>query len=197
MHESLRFGWLLLCTLLLGGCSTVTSFKGITLDDETIYVCGLPPIRQDKNYACGPACVAAVSAFWNVPLADFRTKFPSLTTDTTGQDLQRLGKDLGLQAFAYRGSLVDLKDNLRQGRPIIVMIPQPLVPDSGLISMALLNAWDNWGPKPNHWVVVVGLTMDKDVIIHDPDSGPMVVKLDAFQKWWKQKENLTVLLASG
>lgn len=58
--------------------------------------------------------------------------------------------------------------NLRQGRPLIVMIPQPLIPGSDLTSAILLNAWDRWGPKPNHWVVVVGLTNDKTVIIQIP-----------------------------
>jgi len=185
-----------LALLSLSGCTTVSSFKGLALEEDTMYVSGLPPIKQDRNYACGAACVAAVAAFWNVPLADFRAKYPSLTADTTGQDLQVLATELGLQAFAYRGSMDDLQENLRQGRPLIVMIPQPLIPDGGLTGTTLLNAWDKWGPKPNHWVVVVGLTKDKSVIIHDPASGPMAVKLAAFQEWWAMKDNLTVLLSA-
>ncbi len=196
MHYHLRSCWLLLSALLLGGCTTVSGFKGLTLEDDTLYVSGLPPIKQDKNYACGAACVAAVASFWNVPLADFRAKHPSLPADTTGHDLQALATELGLQAFAYRGSMEDLQENLHQGRPLIVMIPQPLIPDGGLTGAALLNAWDKWGPKPNHWVVVVGLTKDKSVIIHDPASGPMAVKLAAFQEWWIKKGNLTVLVSA-
>lgn len=197
MHVLFRPCALLLMAMFLGGCATVSSFKGIALDDDTLFVSGLPPIRQDKNYACGAACLASVSAFWGIPLAEFKARIPTLTRETTGQDMQVLGKKLGLQAFAYRGSLEDIKDNLRRGRPLMVMIPQPLIPDRGLISMALINAWDNWGPKSNHWVVVVGLTTDSNVIIHDPASGPMTVKLDAFQRWWAKKGNLTVLLAAG
>ncbi len=140
--------------------------------------------------------MAAVAAFWNVPLAEFRAKHPSLPADTTGQDLQTLATELGLQAFAYRGSMEDLQENLNKGRPLIVMIPQPLIPNTDLTSALLLNAWDQWGPKPNHWVVVVGLTKDKTVIIHDPASGPIAVKLVAFQEWWAKKDCLTVLLAT-
>ena len=51
-------------------------------------------------------------------------------------------------------------------------------------------------PKPNHGMVVVGLTKDKSVLLHDPASGPMVVKPEAFQTWWAKKDNLTVLLAT-
>lgn len=192
---TLRTCWFLLPALLLGGCASVGPFKGIALDDASVYVSGLPPIKQDKNYACGAACVAAVAAFWNVPLADFRTRHPSLPADTTGQDLQVLARELGLQAFAYRGSMDDLQENLRQGRPLIVMIPQPLMPSADLVSVLLLNSWNRWGPKPAHWVVVVGITKDKAVLLHDPVSGPMVVKLKAFQAWWAKKDNLTVLLA--
>ncbi len=182
--------------LLLGGCVTVAPFKGIALDEESVHVSGLPPIKQDKNYACGAACVAAVSAFWDVPLAEFRAKHPTLTADTTGQDLQVMATELGLQAFAYGGSMDDLQENLRQGRPLIVMIPQPLMPSGGLTGAALLNAWNRWGPKPNHWVVVVGMTKDKAMIIHDPASGPITVKREVFQAWWAKKDNLTVLLAA-
>jgi len=187
---------LLIPALLLGGCTSVAPFKGLSLSEGDIYVCGIPPIRQDKQYACGAACVAAVAAFWSVPIAEFTARHPSLPADATGRDLQVLANDIGLQAFVYRGSMDDLQENLRKGRPLIVMIPQPLIPSGGLTRTTLLNAWNQWGHKPAHWVIAVGITKDKAVLIHDPASGPMVVKPEAFQKWWARKDNLTVLLAT-
>ena len=172
-------------------------FKGIAIDEESVYVSGLPPIKQDNHYACGAACVAAVAAFWSVPLAEFRAKHPLMPAYMTGQELGVLGEEMGLRTFVYRGSMDDLKENLRQGRPLIVMIPQPLIPGGDLTSALLLNAWNQWGPKPAHWVVVMGIAKNKAVIIHDPASGPMVVKMAAFQEWWEQKGNLTVLLAAS
>jgi predicted double-glycine peptidase len=231
--QTLRYCWLLLPSLLLGGCASVTAFKGIALDEETVYLSGLPPnepsseqaprylgkglrpdnsgrhpssqqaarncavlIRQDEHYACGAACVAAVAAYWNVSPAEFRAKHPQMPADATGRDLQVLAEGLGLQAFAYRGSMDDLAENLRKGRPLIVMIPQPLLPNGELTASLLLNAWNQWGPKPAHWVVVVGITKNKAVIIHDPYSGPLVVKPEAFQAWWAKKGNLTVLITA-
>ena len=193
---TLRPCWFLLPALLLGGCASVAPFKGIALGDESVYVSGLPPIKQDKNYACGAACVAAVAGYWGVTPAEFRAKHPAKPEDLTGRDLQVMATALGLQAFAYRGSMEDLQENLRQGRPLIVMIPQPLLSGADLASALLFNAWNRWGPKPAHWVVVVGITKDKAVLLHDPASGPMVVKPEAFQSWWARKDNLTVLLAT-
>jgi ABC-type bacteriocin/lantibiotic exporter with double-glycine peptidase domain len=182
--------------LLLGGCASVGAFKGFTLDDQGVYVSGLPPIIQGEHYTCGAACVAAVAAYWNVSPAQFRAKYPQVPADTTGQDLQMLAEGLGLQAFAYSGSMDDLRSNLGKGRPMIVMIPQPLVQDGEWAAGLVFNAWNRWGPRPAHWVMVVGFTKNRAVIIHDPYSGPLVVKPEAFQKWWAEKGNLTVLITA-
>ena len=187
---------ILLTSFWLGGCASVGAFRGITPDEDSLYINGLPPLLQDKHYACGATCVAAVAVFWNVPLTEIRVKHPELPAEMTGLELELLAKELGLDAFAYRGTTDDLQENLRKGRPMIVMIPQPLLPRGDVASSVLLNAWNQWGSKPAHWVVVIGMTKNQAVIIHDPASGPMVVKREAFLSWWAQKENLTVLLAA-
>lgn len=184
---------LLIVSLSLGGCASVSTFKGMAIDDDGIFVCGLPPIKQDDHYACGAACAVAVATFWNVPLAEFREKHPIMTADMTGHDLQVLGEELGLRAFAYRCSMEDLQENLRKGRPMIVMIPQPLIPSGNLASALLFNAWNKWGCKPAHWVVVVGIDRNKNVIMHDPASGPLMMKAETFRLWWDEKNNLSVL----
>lgn len=150
--QTLRYCWLLLPSFWLGGCASVTTFRGIALDDESVYLSGLPPIKQDEHYACGAACVAAVAAYWNVSPAEFRAKHPQLPTDATGRDLQVLAEGLGLQAFAYRGSMDDLAENLRKGRPLIVMIPQPLPPSGEWTAALVLNAWNQRAPgRPIGW----------------------------------------------
>ena len=196
VHGRIRWIGPLLLAASLGGCATVAPFKGLAITEDTVYVAGLPPVRQDRQFACGAACVAAVAAYWNVPLAQFRARHPQMPEDTTGHDLELLAEDLGLHAFAYRGSMDDLRENLRKGRPLIVMIPQPVLPTGGLTGALLINAWNRWGHKPAHWVVVLGLTADRTVIVHDPDSGPMEIKQELFETWWAQKGNLTLLIAA-
>ncbi len=185
----------LLSAFVLSGCASVGRFRGLAIGDDSLYVAGLPPIHQDKNYSCGAACVAALAAYWNVSESQFRAKCPRMPENTSGHDLQQLAADLGLGGFVYRGSMEDLTDNLRKGRPLIVMIPQPVVPEGGLTTACLINGWNQWGKKPSHWVVVLGLTKSKAVIIHDPESGSMVIAQSAFEKWWAQKGYLTVLIS--
>ncbi len=185
-----------LCTLLLCGCTSVAYFRGIPLAGDSLYVSGLPPVLQNKQYTCGPACVAAVAAYWGVGLAEFKAKCPGALENTTGQDLKALAESLGLRAFAFQGSFADLQDNLRQGRPLIVMITMP--PDPGLrragLVGALALALSEHVPHPTHWVVVVGLASSKDIIVHDPSTGLLQIKAAAFQEWWRRMNNLCVLI---
>jgi ABC-type bacteriocin/lantibiotic exporter with double-glycine peptidase domain len=189
--------FLLLPVLLLGGCASVAPFKGLTFREDSTFVNGVPPVQQDKTHACGPACVAAVAAHWGVALATFKSSHPFLPDDASGQDLQTLAEKLGLQAFAYRGSIDDLHDNLSKGRPLIVMIPKPIIGGSGLVTKPLLNFWNDYGPRPPHWVVAVGFVKNQKVIINDPASGPLIVNQTTFEKWWAKNDNLCVLIAAA
>jgi predicted double-glycine peptidase len=140
--------------------------------------------------------VAAVAAYWGVGLAEFKTKCPVTPQDTTGADLQALAASLGLRAFVFQGSLADLQDNLRQGRPVIVMItkpPDPALRQAGLVG-ALGLALSEHVTHPPHWVVVIGLAGPQDVIVHDPSAGLLQIKADVFQKWWQRMNNVSVLI---
>jgi predicted double-glycine peptidase len=160
-------------------------------------VSGVPPVRQDNEYACGPACVAAVAAHCGIALTDFASGHPQLAGDATGRDLQTLAEELGLQAFVYRGSMNDLQENLMKGRPLIVMIPKPVMEPRGWIATPIVNLWNEFGRRPAHWVVVVGFVEGSQVILHDPASGPLVVKQETFRNWWAKKDNLCVLIAAS
>jgi len=192
----MRATWILLFALTLTGCASVGHFNGIGLNDDAVYVSGVTPVLQDKSHACGPACVAAVSSYWGVSLEEFKVRQPQLPDDATGHDLQVLAEKLGLQAFAFRGSMEILRQNLASGRPLIVMLPFPMVPRGGLLTRLVLNAWNEIGPRPAHWVVVVGAIKDRQVIIDDPASGPLVVTEEKFADWWAQKDNLCVLIVT-
>lgn len=188
-----------LVMLALGGCTSVSSFQGIPLSGESLYVSGLPPLRQNAQYACGPVCVAAVAAHWGTPLDEFKARCPSAPQDTTGQELQTLAESLGLRAFVFQGSLDEVRANLRQGRPLIVMITKP--PDQALRRMGLLGgialALSEKMSRPSHWVVVIGFTAEQEVIVHDPAAGLLRIKPAAFEQWWAEQKNLCVLVAGN
>jgi predicted double-glycine peptidase len=187
---------LLLPLLWVGGCASVGRFNGVHPGDDAIYVNGVTPVRQDRDYACGPACVAAVATHWGVSLADFRAVQPRQAPDATGHDLELLAGRLGLQAFAYEGSMDDLMENLGRGRPVIVMIPMPMMAQGGPVTAVILKAWNEFAPRPAHWVVVVGALPHRQIIINDPASGPLAVNEDKFRQWWAHEGNRCVLVAA-
>jgi predicted double-glycine peptidase len=183
--------------LLLGGCSSVASFKGLPLSEDAVYVNGVTPIRQDHDYTCGPACLAAVATHWGVSPAQFKASAGAAPRDFTARDLQGLAARVGLQAFVYVGSMEDLRENLGKGRPVIAMISMPLPPQGDLITAEALALWNEVGPRPAHWVVVVGTIGRKWVILDDPESGPLVVRSDRFQRWWAQQDSAAVLVTAS
>lgn len=196
-RRAARLGGLAGAALVLTGCASVTGFRGVAIEDEALYVAGVPLVRQDRDYACGAACVAAVASYWGQDLHAFRRHHPRLLIDATGAELQRVAESLGLRAFAYRGSMDDLLDNLRQGRPVIVMIPKPeLMPAAGLMR-PVLELWNAVGLRAAHWVVAVGTIEGKGVILNDPASGALVVPRRTFERWWEQKDHLSVLIVAS
>ncbi|MBI2517471.1 MAG: hypothetical protein HYV95_11240 [Opitutae bacterium] len=182
--------------LVLSGCSSVRVYRGFPLGGNGIYLGGVPALRQDARYACGPACLAAVAAYWGVGLDAFRAQCPGFPREASGTELQSLAGKLGLQAFVFHGSEADLRANLQKGRPLIVMLPKPmdpLLPPGGPIGSVLRAAGEQL-PHPSHWVVVLGLTGDGDAILHDPDSGPLQMRKEHFLRDWAKKSHECVLV---
>jgi ABC-type bacteriocin/lantibiotic exporter with double-glycine peptidase domain len=61
----------------------------------------------------------------------------------------------------------------------------------------VLAVWNKVGPRPAHWVVVVGMNGRKWVILDDPASGLLVVRADRFQKWWAQRDSVALLVTAA
>lgn len=182
----------------LAGCSSVQVFRGFPLGGEGVYLGGVPALRQDARYACGAACLAAVAVYWGVSLDACRDKCSKLPQESNGAELQALAGDLGLQAFAFRGSETDLRTNLQKGRPLIVMLPKPidpLLPPGGPLGSVLRAAGANL-PHPPHWVIALGFTATGDIILHDPDSGPLQMGRGLFFRDWAKMGHECVLVVA-
>jgi predicted double-glycine peptidase len=197
--KALRMGVVGLGWALLAGCASVSSFRGMTLAENNLYVSGVPPVRQDGRYSCGPACLAAVAAYWGTDLGRFRTAGPAtLAAETNGAQLRALAETLGLQAYVYRGSLDDSERNLRQGRPLIVMIPRPANPQGfpgGLLG-EFTRLISERLPRPSHWVTLTGYGENGDAIVMDPASGPLRIRREKFLADWKSLDNTCVLMVA-
>ncbi len=180
---------------LVAGCTSVVPFTGLSLEKASVYVNGVTPVVQDRRFSCGPACLASVGTHWGVSLEQVKAAAAGLGSDSTARDLQTLAARLGLEAFAYRGSMEDLRDNLANGRPLITMIAMPLPPKGDFITSQVLELWNEVGPRPAHWVVVVGTVGERWVIVDDPASGPLAIDADRFHRWWTREGGLAVLVA--
>ena len=179
----------------MAGCSNVTYFRGVHSDEKFLFLTGLPPIVDDSEHGCGAVCVATVVSYWG-EILDLKafSGGEALQRDLCAKDLARMGRSAGLCAYAYGGSMDDLQTNLRKGRPLIVMIRKPVDPSTRyayFIQMLL----DNPVTGGAHWVTVIGIRGNGNVIIQDPSLGRLVVDRDLFENWWESKKNISVLIA--
>jgi len=191
----------LLGAALVCGCSTPQNqFRGLTLreaSDTAVLITSVPPLLQDKSVSCGPACVAAVAAYWDVSF----NKIAKDNTDShyaedyTVEELELLAVGLGLKAFKYTGSMADLEGNLRKGRPLIVMIPKPKSSLPFELSFNNVPVSNLARSDPSHWIIVIGQTQDK-IVVQDPSSGRQAIGRGAFENQWKKREYTCLLLTA-
>lgn len=181
--------------LFTAGCGHITTFKGVSIDEDALLITRIPPVIQDDKYSCGVACVASVLFYWGKPFPPDGSLDASLfARHLSGKHLKQIADAAGLNAFSYSGSMGDLYENIEKGRPIIVMIRKPVDPRIRFSNIVLLLI-DNDLFGGSHWVIVVGFNGKADVIIHDPALGKLVIKRSLFEKWWESKKNLCLLVA--
>lgn len=98
-------------------------------------------------------------------------------------DMERYLKESGFRTFTLQGEWMDLREHLKQGRPLIVS----LQPGSG--------------KSPYHYVVVTGLDWAREaVFVNDPARGKLLrIERQEFEKEWSVVRNwmLLAMPASG
>jgi len=92
-------------------------------------------------------------------------------------DMESYLQASGFKVFPLDGTWSDLREHLKQGRPLIVS----LQPGSAR--------------APLHYVVVTGMDWQKDaVFIHDPARGKLLrVERQEFEKQWRPNRNWMLL----
>jgi ABC-type bacteriocin/lantibiotic exporter with double-glycine peptidase domain len=148
----------------------------------------VPYVRQAPE-GCGAACIAMVMRYWARaaqalagPDADPATIQKLLYDPRAGgikaPDMERYFLQNGFRAFAFRGRWEDLREHLAQGRPLIVCLRE-----GGALSHSL------------HYVVVVGLDDEQNVVLVNDPAGRKLMKLDFsnFQRKWSATNGWTLL----
>ncbi|RPJ87003.1 MAG: hypothetical protein EHM18_03330 [Acidobacteria bacterium] len=145
--------------------------------DESGIWLDVPFFPQQKD-GCGASSLAMILGYWNsVPAADPQSIFPLLYSEKLkGIPASRMKtylEEKGFRAFAFTGTLPDLKEHLIKGRPLIVSL----------------------GGSSLHYVVVVGLDeRQKLVLLNDPAVKKLSsMNMGEFLTAWKQTNFWTLL----
>ncbi|MFN8576442.1 MAG: C39 family peptidase [Candidatus Sericytochromatia bacterium] len=141
--------------------------------DGTISIADIPFYQQGNNNTCGQAVMTAVLNYWGVDIT-YQTVVNKTNSWNMFTDVDKITKFIrqnGVYAQDYRlASLSFLKDRIRKGWPVIVLL------DFGDLTS-------------EHYVIVRGYNdSDREFIILDPIEGPNVkVKYDAFENMWENR----------
>ncbi len=197
---------LALVLFVAGGCATTTTHDSSFQRRFGEYTyCELEERRQVNAMDCGPACVLTVMQYWKVdPLqsVDAEEYFPPSATGYTLSQLKEAALNEGLKAYIIamrEGPRAQIEEQVRKGRPVICAVRRPAsigparyIP---LLGWATQAGVTRFGPKTNHFVVVMGLS-DRRVLLMDPAMGFDSVSWRTFMRRWSEMNYATLLLSA-
>ncbi|HEY9205132.1 MAG TPA: C39 family peptidase [Candidatus Methanoperedens sp.] len=135
----------------------------------------VPYFKQESWYACGPACMRMVLAYFGFIKTEKEVMEACGTTElgTTSTQISTAFQKFGIKASSVKNANIeDLKHEINEGRPVIVLVDPSHI--YGGIS--------GFG----HFIVIVGFK-DEEIIYHDPDEphGESIkCELEAFLMAW-------------
>ncbi|BCB96718.1 peptidase C39 [Dissulfurispira thermophila] len=150
----------------------------IQFDSKTILINAVPFYPQE-DYQCGPASLAGVLNYWGISVAPddvARDIYSASARGTLNIDMVLYASKIGLYALQYIGNWDDLKKNINNGYPMIVLV------DYGFSVY-----------QANHFMVVVGYN-DKGVIVNSGKTEHMFIDKEKFLKIWKRTNYWTLLI---
>jgi ABC-type bacteriocin/lantibiotic exporter with double-glycine peptidase domain len=173
-------GFLLLCFL---GCAMRLASQesaGVWLD--------VPFVKQAED-GCGSAAISMVLQYWGAhgtqvlseradAVAIQRRLYSRKARGIYASDLESYFKEAGFRVFPLQGEWKDLREQLMQGRPLIVSL-QPG------------NA-----KTPLHYVVVTGIDWQSGaVFLNDPARSKLLrIERADFEKEWRANRNWMLLV---
>lgn len=180
------------------GCANARPFRGIHLSATrpgTLLL--VPPIAQESLVFCGPAATCSVLLYYRVPIDRVLATMKAMGTRRpwSALDVVHAARSVGLTAFLFRGTLEDAlhRNVVRKRRPMLVLLRRsPRISDYPCFAwfretISMLTA-------PPHWVVLVGQTADRRLILLDPLNGYVVMKRKDFMTDWTALGSICVLI---
>jgi ABC-type bacteriocin/lantibiotic exporter with double-glycine peptidase domain len=138
------------------------------------------PFHADDSYQCGPACLAGVLGYWQVPVTqqDIAERvFSPSARGTLGVDLAWYAREQGLAAGTMDGTLDYLHRLVDDGMPAIVMVDYA------------------WGPlAATHYMVVTGYD-EQGVIVNSGMAEADYLSNDRFLRLWQRCAQWMLVIA--
>lgn len=147
---------------------------------HTQIIANIPFYPQEKDQ-CGPAALAGVLNYWGVKVSADEIAseiFSRGAAGTLNLDLVLYAKRKGLRADQYEGDFEDLKKNVRDGLPLIVLV------DEGF-----------WIYQKNHFMVVVGYGPE-GVIVNSGTEAHKGIPWKRFLKTWEKTRFWTLRIST-
>ncbi|WP_163833985.1 PA2778 family cysteine peptidase [Spartinivicinus ruber] len=166
--------------ILLGitGCTSNAFIKQMdALPADSFYQVELEqvPFFPQTEYHCGPAALATVLSYWQVPIEPDDLVDEVYTPAKQGSfqvELVAATRQRGLLAYEMKGSLQQLMAEITAGHPVLVM----------------LNLGYSWYPQW-HYAVVVGFEWStKQVVLRSEQHKRYKMPLALFGKTWERAQ---------
>ncbi len=163
------------CFFILMSCTT--KYKPIDFADA-VMIENIPFFSQDE-YQCGPASLAAVLNYWGVKVSPEEIAeeiYSKSARGTLDIDILLYAQKNGLNALQYSGDIGDLRENIKSGLPVVVLV------DYGFYVY-----------QANHFMVVVGFNK-KGVFVNSGREREKFIPEEDFIKSWKRTDFWTLLI---
>jgi ABC-type bacteriocin/lantibiotic exporter with double-glycine peptidase domain len=137
------------------------------------------PFFPQEMDQCGPASLAAILNYWKIavtPEEIARAIYSPSARGALDLELVFYGEKKGLKASQYPGGSEDLKKNIENGIPLIVLV------DEGFLAY-----------QKHHFMVVVGYN-GQGIMAHSGREKQRFYPWPAFLKTWEKTQNWTLLL---
>lgn len=159
-------------------CYSCASANNIEVSSYEEFIENVPFYHQEA-YQCGPAALAGVLNYWGVevtPNEVAREVFSKSARGTLNIDMVLYAKRKGLKATAYSGNIEDVKRNISNGLPTIVLV------DFGLMIY-----------QANHYMVVIGYN-EHNVVVNSGKHQREILSWEDFKKAWEKTHFWTLLI---
>ncbi|MFN3395872.1 MAG: C39 family peptidase [Thermodesulfovibrionales bacterium] len=173
------FAYLKLLTLFLFSLIVIACSSHVIIQYGPEVIINKVPFYPQEDYQCGPSSLAGVMNYYGINISpdDIASEIYSKSARGT-LDLEMLFyvERKGLKAEKYRGSLNDLRERIRAGYPLIVLV------DYG------------YGPiQVNHFMVIIGYN-ESGVFANSGREERKFIPFKEFLKVWDRTGNWTLLV---